>query len=461
MYKKISTAALVAICLLVNLSCKKEWLEERSDKSIVIPQTLKDFQALLDNSMRMNGAHIGGGIMPALGEIASDDYYLADNVWNSMAVIPKNAYIWNKEIYEGNTCPDWNKPYMCIFYANVVLEGMENVVIDQVNNEQWNNVKGSALFYRAHAFFQLAQVFCSPYDETSAAQQLGLPLRLSSDFNEKVDRSTLAETYNQILADLNIAYELLPEEPLYKTRPSKAAVKGLLARIYLIMGDYGKALEEANACLKLSNRLIDFNTLDVSATLPFARFNEEDIFDTSLLGSPALNSHIITAELYAMYNDNDLRKIAYFREVSGNLKFKGSYVRSASVFYSGIAVDEIYLIRAECYARLGDVDNAMADLNTLLATRWRKDEENGESTFMAYTATDQHEAIELILKERRKELLFRGIRWMDLRRLNREGRDISLLRVVNGQEYRLEPNAVQYTFPIPDDVLYYSGIAQN
>jgi len=66
------------------------------------------------------------------------------------------------------------------------------------------------------------------------------------------------------------------------------------------------------------------------------------------------------------------------------------------------------------------------------------------------------------LKERRKELLFRGLRWTDLRRLNLDPRfAVTLARNVSGQIYSLPPEDPRYAWPIPDDEIQASGIPQN
>ncbi len=98
----------------------------------------------------------------------------------------------------------------------------------------------------------------------------------------------------------------------------------------------------------------------------------------------------------------------------------------------------------------------MNDLNTLLQNRWRT------GTFVPFTASNADDALMQILTERRKELVLRGIRWQDLRRLNKEDRfKITITRTIAGNTYSIEPNSYKYTFPIPDDVIQLSGMKQN
>ena len=105
-------------------------------------------------------------------------------------------------------------------------------------------------------------------------------------------------------------------------------------------------------------------------------------------------------------------------------------------------------------ARAGNMNSAMADLNTLLQNRWKA------GTFIPLLALNASDALNQILMERRKELLFR-IRWIDLKRLNKGGANITLTRILNGQTYTLAPNSPLYVFPIPPDEIQLSGIQQN
>lgn len=113
-------------------------------------------------------------------------------------------------------------------------------------------------------------------------------------------------------------------------------------------------------------------------------------------------------------------------------------------------------MKAECAARLGDVQPALQAINLLLINRHRKNQ------FVPITIQDPDALLRLILNERRKELIFRAQRWADLKRLNTEPRfAITLKRVIAGTVYELPPNDLRYTFLIPDNVIKMTGIAQN
>ncbi|MDT3401255.1 RagB/SusD family nutrient uptake outer membrane protein [Mucilaginibacter terrae] len=443
----IVITATVAFCM----SCSK-YLDEKSDKKLVVPVTLADFQALLDNHTQNVNRE------PADGEISADDYYLTDASFNSLTTEGhKRTYTWQKDyLIDGTNY--WMYSYFTVYSANSVLEGTENIVRDPANREEWGSVTGHAYFLRAKSFLNLANIWVNAYDGQSPGENQGLPLRLNSDFNERSVRSTIHQTYAQILSDLKMAATLLPITPKYFTRPGKPAAFALLARTYLYMGNYQEAAVYADSCLQMTaTRLIDFNSLSASANFPISQNNVETIL-YSVTGTPAPISQsraLIVPELYNQYENNDLRKSIYFRNNNnGTFSFKGNYSGSGTIF-GGIVNDEVYLMRAEANARLGNVSQAMNDLNTLMIKRWRT------GTFVPFTANNSEDAVKIILRERRKELLMRTLRWPDLKRLNKSGAGISLSRTVNGTTYTLPPNDLRYALPIPEDVIQLSGMPQN
>ena len=448
MYQKMLSCWLV----LALLSCQK-FLEVKPDRKEQIPATLSDAAALLNNTQTMNTG------TPGVGEVASDNIYVHAENWNALSdPTSRNAYIWGDDVFNESERNDWALPYQTILYANTALETLEGLSQGEKANPQWAQLKGAALFFRAFSFYGLAQVFCRPYDPATADSDLGLPLRLTASVTEPLSRASVRQTYAQINKDLETAATLLEIAPPYKTQPSRPAAYALLARTALVMGDYRGAGNYADSTLRLYNSLLDYNTLNEAVPNPLPRFNAEVIFHAQLFGRSILsasNANIDTV-LYRSYEGDDLRRTLFFSpNNNGGVSFRGSYIGSSNHF-GGLATDEVYLIRAESRARTGDAAGAMADLNSLLQHRYRK------GSFMPRTAATATEALEEVLIERRKQLLYRGLRWMDLRRLNQESqRAITLYRYLDNQVYSLPPRDLRYVFLIPNKVVYLSSIIQN
>ncbi|WP_176844485.1 RagB/SusD family nutrient uptake outer membrane protein [Mucilaginibacter gossypii] len=441
--------------------CKKQddFLNTKPNQALETPTTLADLSNLLNNENVFNR-----NCDPAISEIASDDVYIQDSAFGSLSLsIERNAYVWAKNMYDATSTQvaDWNNPYKMVYYANTVLDALPGIGTTVGNQDQYNQIKGAALFYRSFAFYNLVQTFAMPYDATNSGNQPGIPLRLTSDINLRPQRASEADCYNQIISDLKEAINLLPVIPVYKTQPSQPAANAFLARVYLAIGNYPSALQYANACLDKFNTLSDYNALTSTPTSVSNNFISEDIYHSTMVNYSTITNRryaYIDSALYSFYSSNDLRKTKFFTILDGlpqYPRFVGSYDFKTNK-YSGLAVDEVYLIKAECLVRSGDISNGMTALNTLLIKRWKT------GTFVPLTASSQSDALKLVLLERRKELLWRGIRWTDLRRLNKEsGSGISINRLVNGTSYSLAPNDVKYAFPIPDIEIQLGGLTQN
>jgi starch-binding outer membrane protein, SusD/RagB family len=435
-------------------SCQKNWLEKKPNTSLFIPTTLEDCQILLDNNSRLNNRE------PGIGEIGADNYFKLYADWQTAQEPERNMYIWAPDIYGSQPSPEWRNEYEKIYYANAVLETLEKITPSAATADQYNAVKGSALFFRAAGHYHLVSLFAKQYQEGSAATDLGIPIKTSADINEVLVRPSVKVVYDQILADLTEAKQLLPVNVVAKTRPSKVAAEGLLADVYLTMGNYDLALDNANAAIGKYNQLLNYNTLSTASNTPFTRFNAEVIYHCVQIsfGIIVLGNAYVDTTLFRSYQANDLRRDLFYRNRTIGYSFKGSYNQSGSSFFSGIATDELYLIRAECQARKNNLTGAIDDLNTLLRTRWR----TGTYVNLTVGTQTQAQVLNLVLLERRKELAFRGRRWNDLRRLNRESSTAFVIkRFLNNQEYTLAPNDNRYVYPIPQEEISRSGIAQN
>ncbi len=446
---------LISLMIIGHFSCKK-FLDEIPDRNKNVPQSLEDLQALLDNTSRMNDK-----TTPSFGESSSDDYFMTGSDFESRGVEQQSIYIWQRSDYFiGN---DWSAGYLPVYHSNYCLERLKTVAKNASNTKAWNNVYGSALFFRSYSFLNLLWNYALAYDEKTAATDKGIVLREGTDLNVRSVRSSVKDCYQKVINETREALHYLPERSVTIMRPSAAGAYGLLARTFLSMRIYDSAYKYADLCLSINDKLMDLNTdpfVNLSAGFTFRRFNREIIFFSEMtsfldaLYNPGYSSYIDTF-LLRKYDENDLRKQAYFNRQSEFFKFKGSY-SGRSQSFSGLAIDEIYLIRAESAARIGKKAEAMHDLNKLLRSRW-----NSAVPFIERLANTDKEALEQILIERRKELLMRGLRWIEIKRLNKEGANIVLKRVVGGEVYTLEPNSAYYALPLPADVIRESGIEQN
>lgn len=441
---------LCCLPLLTLISCKK-FLDKKPDNSLVLISSLDDVQKLLDRyDVMTNGA------IPGLLEMIADDYSLKDDVVGSLELNERKNYLWTGD---AQYLSAWNATYQnSIYYANVILDELPKLKIAAGEGTRYNQLKGAALFFRAWAFYHLAQLYCQPYDGATL-QQPGIVLKKSSAILEKLSRSTVQQTYEQIRNDLLEAANLLPENDLFPTRPVKAAAFGALARMSLSIRQYAEAGRFADSCLKRNSQLLDYNTLDSNAVPPFKRFNSETVFFSILAYERPVKKSLMQIDpvFVSSYAPDDLRRGMFLNQRSdGSWEYNGTYEGgSFGLLFGGIATDEMYLVKAESEARAAHIPEALHWLDQLLKNRWKA------GSYQNQTASTPAEALALVLKERRKELLFRGVRWSDLRRFNLEGTGTTLKRMYNGNEYTLPPGDARWVLLIPDYVIGFNGITQN
>jgi hypothetical protein len=368
-------------------------------------------------------------------------------------------YTWEKDnlFAQDGRVNEWNVNYTAIYYCNTVLAALARIPRTPANQAGWDSIKGQAHYYRGQFFLRTTLTWALAYDPGTAAGDLGIPLRLNEDFNQPTTRASLQDSYRQILQDLNQAAALLPPTVRHPARPGKPAAYGLRARTELAMGSYIQAELSADSCLSLYSALLDYNQVNTGAGFPFSQFNKEVIHWSRVIAPRMLNqaNGKISPELFAAYSEDDLRKTAFFRtNADGSVTFKGYYEGVAANF-GGVATDEVILTKAECAARNGKLTQALRALNELMVKRIKQDK------FVPLSAASSQEALGLILQERRKQLLMRDLRWMDIKRLNKQGAGISITRILGEKTFSLPPGDPRFALPIPEDVIKLSGIPQN
>ncbi|MEB2782174.1 RagB/SusD family nutrient uptake outer membrane protein [Algoriphagus sp. C2-6-M1] len=448
MMKKIKVRTI--ILMLSGLMSCESFLDPKPDQSLVVPTTVEDIRSLLDNTTVFCR-------QASLPIIAGDEFYMLDGAFDGFSLLEQSVYRWADDPYQGQPVGDWSVPYKQVFYANVALDAIQK--LGNNDNAEVQKLKGEALFHRAYAYFQLLQEFTPAFVPNGAnGDALGLVLKENPDVTGNPGRADLESSYTQMLGDLSLSIALLPDLQLPKSRPGKAAALGLLARIYLTQFAYSEAVEAAAEALELyPEGGMNFNEINVNASRPFDRFNEETIFYSQMISYSYFYSRQVAVDsaLIQSYQEGDLRLPAYFNENQpGIFNYTGKHTGNAAMF-GGLTVGELQLIVAEGYVRSGDDSLAQKYLNDLIKNRIQPE-------FYDPVTLIGDELLEAILLERKKELIGRGIRWSDLRRLNQEaGHSTEIKRTIAGEELVIPPTSPKYVFPIPKEEIQRSGIRQN
>jgi len=448
---KLSFLFPLSVFLLVASGCSKGPLLTPPSTHVQAVSTLTQVEGLLNNTGLF-------ALTPAMGEQSADSYQLSGPPYANLLPMDLHLYSWQPDIYAGAiSAADWDVPYQQVSVCNEALQDLQGIARTLANQHRWDAAWGKALFLRSHAFIQLLNLFSPAYTRDNANQAMGIPLPLNTHQHTSYTRATMEDCYHQITSDLQTAAALLPVRGVDTSypKPDKAAACALLARAYLLMARYPAAKQWADSALAYAPPLVDYNSIG-QKDKAYTRLAPEVLYSSTLMVSNVLQVGItvctIDPALYQLYDSNDLRKTLFFKQTAPDqVMYRNSYT-SGFLPFSGIAVDEVYLIRAECHAQAGNIDLCLANMNTLLQHRYRG--------FTPYTTLSRQDALQLVWREQQKELLFRGLRWPQLKRLNAAGAAIVLRRSLYGRFYQLDPGDKKYVLPVPASGLAGNAIVQ-
>ncbi|RKF37151.1 hypothetical protein BCY89_05730 [Sphingobacterium siyangense] len=452
--KKIFFILPAMLTILLTISCTKKWLEEKQDIKLIVPTTLNDLDLLLNADLFQYDGR--GGV-----ETSSDDYEFTTTQFNQLpSSFDRDFITWQRNRDFENLVPvqqnEWKCAYSQIQVCNVVLKRLGSIARNSSNEVEYDRIKGTALYHRAKQFLNMAMTFCKYYDKSTSSRDLGIPIKLDDDIEEPVNRATVELTYQRIITDLQESAKDLPiAQPDY-SRVARAGAFALLARTFLYMDNYKEAINAADSTLKYNSLVQDLNLItNTSGSRPL-NIQSKEIHVRGVMVKASSNASIgrINTTLYNQYTDNDIRKILFFRkEQDGKVTFRGHFLNN---LFTGTTTGEVLLILAESKARLNDTEGAMEALNKLAFNRYKK------GNFVPFTATNETDALGKILQERRKELLTRGLRWQDLKRLNRDPNYAkTLIRSIGNEVFTLPPSDPRYVLPIPQFVINFNHIEQN
>jgi len=457
---------LVMSFVIITTLCACDDYLDNIPKGEKVPTTFADFNAMLNYESGCHSQDAGQTI------ILMNDRFVSSSLLNYYGYWKAN-YMWD----ETADRIDLNNSYEMTYYYGYGIISTVNLVIENVEDatdgtaEEKKILMAQAKTLRADAYFFLLNYYSKTYNPTTSATDGGIPIITSAEVNAPYTQMSVKECYEFILNDINDALPNLPEKSQNILYPTIGTGYALAARVYLQMQNYEKALEYAEKALSINNQLFDWNefyeanksVMDVAGSYQTT---------ASPMGYDFCENYNFThGAVYYSTTEYQIRldRAAKFEEGDRSLKCRWKYRKvGENEYYQGIlsgyynrglTTTEIYLIKAECLARLGDVDNAIKILNTVRKKRINP------SIYQDKTANTAAEAIKLINRTKSDALLMSYIPFCDRRRLNLESSTAeTFTKTEGGVNYTLSPTSSLWTFPFPLGAVKISGngsVTQN
>ena len=347
--------------------------------------------------------------------------------------------------------------YNSIRRTNLTIANIDNIsatTADEISKK--NLLKAEALGMRAYLHYQILQIFSPKYD----ANALGCAYVTSLDERALPSRDNMRDSYQKVLQDLDAALAIFPSTDNNNTRMNKSAIEALKAKVYLEIGEYANAVTYATTVLGKYELTTAANYPNVWADTNDYKeviFKQANVASSGgSVGAEFVNSlksvqFNASSTLYTKYESTDVRKSLFQENFTVGTRNKGTI----SLKYLKPGIDnvkpwgradvklirtaEILLVRAEAYARQGNLSAAFTDYKKL------RDARNAgvSSSFVSQSA-----ALDAIFDERSRELAYEGFRLSDIKRF---GKTI----VRNAADSRVNyttlslTDVYKYTLPIP------------
>lgn len=323
----------------------------------------------------------------------------------------------------------WNAIYNTINRANHVIAKVPSVNDVRLTQELQNQLLGEAHFVRALAYFDLARTWGGVH----------IVLEPTQSVTDKigVKRSTLEQTYVQVLKDLETAEPLLPET-VNRVRATRRTVWALRSRFHLYQKQWDKAELYANKIISDTQNyklIAPYNSFWVNNAVA----TQESVFELAYSAATP-NSHrnswqppekggtrvwIPNIAFVNLVSDTAVggNRVSLVAKTAGGLWYGNMYYRSPATDPTFVLrIAELYLIRSEARAQQNNLTGALADLNAV-RKRAGLSEKKG---------LDKESVLLAIENERRFEFAYEPHRWFDL---VRTGRAAAVLSVTNPAKY--------------------------
>jgi hypothetical protein len=463
--KNIKLFLTICILLVIGTSCD-DYVDIKP-KGIVIPAKLEDIRLLLNQS-RLGETKVYAIYMDDDAAIPTSSLLQMKAGFN-----PSEARVYSFQDFteeQGQNDASFDFEWKNIGIANYALEQLKTISHD--DEDLYNTLRAEALVHRAFRYFLLVNHYGVQYSPDNAHKP-GVPI-VTQFLNTTVDltRASVQEVYDFILNDLEEAADLMgTQNKNWSWNPTKATVYGCLAKVFLQMNDLSNAELYASKALELKSDLLDYRIEEnisysvfdyltgemvTKPTLPRWYENPELIFpavnlfplEVDMMTYSIVSPAFMSNELVGLFEDkdNDIRYSAFVDPLTNRYRGFDPMRHQPSL---GVSIPELYLIRAECQARKETAEGmeaAKADLTTLLTFRYK---DGTVPDFVDVTTPEK--MVETVVNERRKEFMFNGHRYFDIKRYNTlYNANISVSHVdLDGNTVTLAPNDPKWVLAFP------------
>ena len=414
----------------------------------------------------------------------------------------EEAYYWKDHTTEGVGTPQsfWDASYNAIAHANAALVNIEKIGGDLAAQ------KAEALFCRAYNFFMLTNVFGQQYNPATAAQNLAVPFidKPESKVFNTYKRETVAKMYELIQKDLEEGLALIATNKMEtsKYKFNLDAIYAFASRFYLYTAQWDKVVEYANKVNGVETNLRDWNgvyqdytyselkttytkTTEGANLLMASTFSSwSNIYLKARYGlTVSIKDQLFPfsdspfALAYKVFGTELVHHIPKF-----DLYFRYTDISSGSGYHMLMCplftIEEVLLNRAEAklmsnkYTR----QNAIDDINIFLKARSPRNSitkevelivandtyintiYNADKTELTpyYTVESENlNTLKYILDLRRREFIYEGLRWFDVKRFN-----IEIFRTINNTKDVLVKDDERRAIQIPSQAIA-SGMQPN
>ncbi|WP_442587666.1 RagB/SusD family nutrient uptake outer membrane protein [Pedobacter sp. AW31-3R] len=447
----LNTIKISALALLIGFSGCKKFLDVLPVGQ-KIPTTFEDYEALIRDEYGNQRTFVTQArllLNDKFETVANLNYYplwTANYNWDETA---------NRVTLNNNDESTYYVSYAGISTSNLIIEHASETT--EATDAQRNELIGQAKVLRAFNYYILANYYADTYEEANAGTKLSVPLILSANIGAPHTQVSIKELYDFMLQDIDQAMPVLKATSATVLHPNLGSANALKARIFLQMGKYTEALAAANEALKYNDKLFDWNAFYAANK---AQIEEPGVYNnsTSPMGFNFVENYYFRhGESNYAGRESAVRTDRATRFETGDSRFASrwklrtvgadTYYTSITTGYfnaGGLTTTEVYLIKAECQARLNDVSGAMATLNAVRVTRVFA------ANYSPLTATTTQQAVKLIQRTKANEMIMSIVPFADARRLNKDPEYATTrTKTENGKALSLSPGSHLWTMPFP------------